>query len=463
MLIVLVWDGFQMAEENKNKNTGSDQAKPDQADQQPHAIKLDDVFDAVNATLARHGLEREATAEIAARTGLPGDARKQQRREEDHPRGKSDEGGKDGKDKSEDKGKENKDDKDEKDKDGKKEGGDEKDGDKGDDKKPMPPEKKRRLIILGVIAGIIVIILGIAFWLYERQFETTDDAFIDGHISQISPQAGGRIATIDVDDNQQVEQGQLLVEIDPRDYQQKLDEAIAQGAQAEAQLQQQKATVEQAEANVEVSEAQAFQADQDLKRFINVDQRAISHQQLDNAIANAKSAHAKLDADRQAVEAANAQVATAAANLQGAQAAISNAKLQLSYCTITAPIAGKITRRTVEIGNVVSPGQPLLAVVSNDLWVTANYKETQLDHMHVNDPVRIRVDSFPDVDFAGHIDSIQKGSGSVFSTLPAENATGNYVKVVQRVPVKIIFDDAGQRDQYPLAPGMSVDPRVTVR
>ncbi len=142
---------------------------------------------------------------------------------------------------------------------------------------------------------------------------------------------------------------------------------------------------------------------------------------------------------------------------------ISNARLQLSYCKITAPIAGKITRRTVEVGNVVSAGEPLLAVVSNDLWVTANYKETQLDHMRVGQKVRIEIDSFPDVVFKGHVDSFQKGSGSVFSTLPAENATGNFVKVVQRVPVKILFDDTDKRDRYPLAPGMSVDPRVTVR
>ena len=338
-----------------------------------------------------------------------------------------------------------------------KEGSDEK------DKKLMSPQKKRWLIIIAIIVGLAVVAGGVCYWLYARQFETTDDAFIDGHVSQISPQASGRILTLSIVDNQKVEAGQLLAEIDPRDYEVRLAQAEAQYSQSVAQFDLQHANLGQAEANVGVAEADFFQASQDLKRYQSVDIKAITRQQLDNAIAAQKSAQAKLDASNEAVNAAKAQEEAATANVQQSQVAINNAKLQLSYTKITAPIDGRITRRTVEVGNVVTEGQPLLAVVSNELWVTANYKETQLDLMKVGQHVRIKVDAYPDVVFSGHVDSFQKGSGSVFSTLPAENATGNYVKVVQRVPVKIVFDDQDQRDKFPLAPGLSVSPKVTVR
>ena len=335
--------------------------------------------------------------------------------------------------------------------------------DNDDQRKKMPPAKKKRLIIIALIVGLIVIIGGICYWLYARNYETTDDAFIDGHVSQVSPQAGGRIQSLLIIDNQQVEAGQVLAEIDPRDYQERLSQAEAQHAQALAQLALQQANLGQAKANVEVAAADVYQADQDLKRYSSVNPEAITKQQFDNALSADRSARAKLDASRQAVDAASAQVDAAQANVLQTDVDISNAKLQLSYTKITAPIAGRITRRTVEVGNVVSPGMPLLAVVSNDLWVTANYKETQLDHMRIGQPVTIKVDAFPGQTFHAHVDSFQMGSGSAFSTLPAENATGNYIKVVQRIPVKIVFDDASQRDQFPLAPGMSVDPSVTVR
>ena len=341
--------------------------------------------------------------------------------------------------------------------------GEGKDKDGKDSKKPMSRRKKRRLIILAIIVGLILILCGVLYWLHARHFETTDDAFIDGHVSQVAPRVAGEIQSLLIVDNQHVEAGELIAEIDPRDYEVRLAQAEAQRAQAVAQVALQHASIGQAKANVDVADAAVFQADRDLKRFESVDPKAITKQQLDTAIANARSAHAKLESARQAVDAAIAQEGAAQASALQADVEIRNAKLQLSYTKIIAPIAGHIARRTVEAGNVVSPGVPLLAVVSDDLWVTANYKETQLAYMRIGQPVRIEVDSFPGQIFSGHVDSFQKGTGSEFSTLPAENATGNYVKVVQRIPVKIVFDNLDERDKFPMAPGMSVDPRVTVR
>ncbi len=183
-----------------------------------------------------------------------------------------------------------------------------------------------------------------------------------------------------------------------------------------------------------------------------------------------RSAAARLDASKQAVEAAKAQVeaqkaqiAAAAANLQAADATIENAELQLGYTTVHAPDTGRVTRRTVEVGNYVNPGQSLLAVIPDRFWVTANFKETQLADMHPGQPVRVRVDACPGVDLPAHVDSFQTGTGAVFSSLPAENATGNYVKVVQRVPVKIVFDQKPDLGRCNLSLGLSVSPRVTVR
>ena len=230
----------------------------------------------------------------------------------------------------------------------------------------------------------------------------------------------GRIVSLLITDNQQVAAGQLLAEIDPRDYLVRLAQSQAQYKQAVAQLAQQKANYGQARANVIMAQADATQADRDLRRYRAVDAQAITQQQRDNAVATAQSNRAKLMASQQAADAARAQIETAQASVQQSQSDVDNAKLQLSYTKITAPVAGRITRRTVEVGNVVAPGPPLLAVVPEDLWVTANYKETQLDLMRVGQHVRIRIDAYPDVDLSAHVDSFQRGTGSAFSSLPAE-------------------------------------------
>ncbi len=343
-------------------------------------------------------------------------------------------------------------------------------------KPPMPRWKKLLYWAVGLLVVATLVIAGVLYWLHARHYETTDDAFIDGHISQIATQVSGRVTGIAFDDNQQVRAGQLLVELDPRDYQVKLDQANAQRTQASAQLDQaraqlglQQANLDQAAANVRITEADLQQAQNDLARFRAVDPKAITRQQLDTSSSTVRSAQARLDANRQAVAGARAQieaqratVAAAVASVKQADVTVENAELQLSYTHVVAPADGQVTRRTVELGNYVNPGQSLLAVVPNRLWVTANFKETQLALMRPGQPVRVRVDACPDLDINARVDSFQAGSGSVFSALPAENATGNYVKVVQRVPVRINFEEQ-DLSQCRMAPGMSVAPRVTVR
>jgi membrane fusion protein (multidrug efflux system) len=344
--------------------------------------------------------------------------------------------------------------------------------------KPPKPGWKKALywLIAAIAAGALIV--GIAlYWLEARHYENTDDAFIDGRQSQVSAQVGAKVITLAVDDNQPVHAGDMLLQLDPRDFKVKLDQARAQRAQAAAQLLQaqagllqQQATIDQAEANVRVTEADLGQQQTDLARYRAIDPKAITRQQLDTATAQTRSAAARLDANKQAVgaaraqlEAQKAQVEAARANVQAADATIENAELQLSYATVQAPIDGRVTKMTVEVGNYVNPGQSLLAIMPDTFWVTANFKETQLALMRPGQPVSVRVDACPGVALDAHVDSVQSGTGAVFSSLPAENATGNYVKVVQRVPVKIVFDKQPDEATCRLLPGLSVAPRVTVR
>jgi membrane fusion protein (multidrug efflux system) len=325
------------------------------------------------------------------------------------------------------------------------------------------------IVILGLIGG------GTRYWLNARHFETTDDAFVDTYTTQMAPRVAGQVTKLLFADNEHVSAGQTLVLIDPRDYQTKLDQAKAQHASAEATLQQaqaqvavQQANVDQVTANVRVAEADLLQAKQDYNRYQAIASGAVSRQQIEAATATFHSDQAKLDASRQMVggaqaqvRAAQAQVLAAEASLLESEANIQAASLQLSYCTIVAPVAGIVTHRTVSVGNYVSAGQPLFALVQDDRWVTANFKETQLADIRPGQDVDLAIDAFPSLTFHGRVNSFQAGTGTAFSVLPAENATGNYVKIVQRLPVKIVFDDPRLKD-HPLAPGMSVTPSVRV-
>jgi membrane fusion protein (multidrug efflux system) len=347
---------------------------------------------------------------------------------------------------------------------------------KGDQKKPMPRWKKLLYWAIGLAILAVLITGAVLYWLYARQFVSTDDAFVDGYISRVSAQVSARVNELRVVDNQEVKAGQVLMELDPRDYQARVDQARASlvqaqaaFAQAQAQVGQQQASVDQAQAQVRVQEANLSQQQQDLTRYQALDPRAIARQTVQNTSQGVKAGQAQVDAAKQAVASARAQVKAAEAQVEAsraqvgqAQAQLDTALLNLSYCEIRASVDGRVTQRTVDVGNYVSPGQALLAVVPSEVWVTANFKETQLGRMQVGQRVKISVDAFPGVDFEGRVNSFQRGSGTVFSTLPAENATGNYVKVVQRLPVKITFDGQPWKD-YQLAPGLSVEPRVTVR
>src|SRR5438067_982675 len=286
---------------------------------------------------------------------------------------------------------------------------------------PPPLHRRRGVVLAGAVLAVVLLLAGVAYWLHARGRVSTDDAFIEARIIHISPKVGGQIVELDVTDNQRVRAGDVLLRIDPRDYE---------------------ASAQQARAQVRAAEVEAQRARTDAQRVNALFARGlVARQELDHAIAAERMAEANLEAARQR---------------------LNEATLRLSYTTITAPEAGRATRRAVEEGMFVQPGQQLLAIVTDDLWVVANFKETQLAKIRPGEPVDIKVDAYPHRRFRGHVDSIQAGTGARFSLLPPENATGNYVKIVQRVPVKIVFDEAPD-PQYPLGPGMSVVPTVHVR
>ena len=355
--------------------------------------------------------------------------------------------------------------------------GKDEDKDKKKDDDGKPPLWKRPLFVLIVLIVVIgAIVLGTIFFIDSRHHETTDDAFIDGNASQIAAQVSGRVVKLYVNDNQVVHRGDPLVDIDAADVATKVDEARAQvqtaqsqADQAAAQVEGQKANAAQAGATARQAEAEATNAQQDLDRFKGVDPDAVSRQQYDQAVAQARAARAKVDAAhstegtaRAQIRAAQAQVQVALAQVATAKAGLETAQLQFGYTHVVAAIDGRITKRSVDVGNVISQGQPILAIVSDNLWVTANYKETQLKKMRVGQVASVEIDAVPDVKFAAHVQSFQRAAGSYFSALPAENATGNYVKVTQRVPVKITFDHPEELQKYNVGPGLSVKPRVSI-
>jgi membrane fusion protein, multidrug efflux system len=336
---------------------------------------------------------------------------------------------------------------------------------------------RARLWILLALAVLVIIIGGVLWWLQARRWESTDDAFIDVHVVHVAPQVAGRVARVFVNDNERVRAGQEILDIDPAPFQAKLDQAAAAQESAAGSLAQSKAqraaaiaNEAEAEAEVGVAKANAVNASNQLGRDRPLaEHNVVSHQQLDNDIANARSTAANLVAAQKKLAAAAAQVAvaesaiaTAQANLDSAAAQTRQAQLDLSYTRLFAPEAGFITNKSVAAGDYVQTGQNLMALVPIAVWVTANFKETQLAEMRIGDPVEITIDAAAGQTFHGRVDSFQAGSGPAFSLLPPENATGNYVKVVQRVPVKIVFDDPPDL-QFPLGPGMSVVPSVKVR
>ena len=431
------------------------------------------------------------------------------------------------------------------------------------------PGKRKKFIFIGGSVVLLLAVAGTVYWLYARQFESTDDAFVEGDIVQISPKVSAYVSKIYVKNNQFVHKGDLLVELDPKDHEIKLEQAKAQLASAKSQhglaeanvdlttkttgatrtqaqsnvqttqnnveqtrraaqakqslITQSKAMVKTALANLAQTKALVPQAESNTKlaeveynRRRELFQRGdISRQSLDQGTNALQTSRAQLDsaqkqviAAQSRVDEANAgvstaeqnyyqslaqidltksqvdesqgrlqdanagperitvsesQVTTAEAGAEAAEAMVHQAELELSYTKIYATEDGYVTRKTIEEGQLVQVGAPLMALsLSDDIWIVANFKETQLEHMKIGQIVDIKVDAYPSETFHGKIESFQVGTGSRFSVLPSENATGNYVKVVQRVPVKIVFNEKPD-SAHLLAPGMSVQPSVRVR
>jgi len=325
------------------------------------------------------------------------------------------------------------------------------------------------LAIVGVCAA------GVVWWLCARQYETTDDAFIDARTVPISSQVAGAIVDLAVTDNQIVDKGQVLFRIDDRNYQAAVDKAKAQVEESEAtianlaaqiaaqqaRIEEAKRQVTQARAALTFAQQQNVRAQDLVKRgvgTVEAAQQAKSDQTQKRAVFNAAIA-AETAAEKQ-IAVLKTQQKVAQGQLDSAKAQLALAEANLSRTVIRAPVDGIATKITGAKGAYAQPGQALMMFVPRKMWVTANFKETQLDLMRVGRPVDISIDAYPERTFKGHVASIQAGSGAAFSLLPPENATGNYVKVVQRVPVKIIFDKPP--DVY-IGPGMSVVPSVKVR
>lgn len=361
------------------------------------------------------------------------------------------------------------------------------DRDKRDDKdasKPSPaaPGRRSRRIVL-VLAGIVVIGGGLTFYVSRQGVESTDDAFTDGRAIPIAPKVAGYVRSLAVSDNQRVKAGQLLLEIDSRDFQVAREKAASSLGLAEAQLESARIAAEMARitypADLASAEAQRNSAaaaltrtQADLARQRRVDIRATTQQDIDAATAASASAQASL-ADAEAklrkarmvalnIATADAQVKQIEGQVQQARADLAQADLNLAYTHVTAPEDGWVTRRNVEAGGYVQVGQSLMSLVSPDVWITANFKESQLAHMRPGQSVRISADAFPQLHLEGRVDSVQMGSGSRFSSFPAENATGNFIKIVQRVPVKVVITN-GLDSKIPLPLGLSVIASVDER
>jgi membrane fusion protein (multidrug efflux system) len=385
------------------------------------------------------------------------------------------------------------------------------------------PKPGRLWLYIG--AALAVLVIGFFLWRYFTSYESTDDAQVDVHLYPVSARISGYVIKVNVDDNQYVEKGTVLVEIDPKDYQVAVDKARADLANSEAtatslnitvpitsvntssQLTYSASDIENtsagiiaaekqlaaAHAQVEQAEANDVKIQDDLKRYkLLVDKQEVSEQIYDQALAASRASTATIAANRaneaaaqQTVQQARARLVQAKANHRAAQtgpqqvastraralsavadvqqkrAILEQAELNLQYTKIEAPVSGEVNK-TVVVGLNVQPGQQMLAVVPlQDVWITANFKETQMKHMRPGQRVEISVDSNGRT-YKGHVDSIAGATGPLFSVLPPENATGNYVKIVQRIPVKIVLDPGENRDHW-LRPGMNVDPKVHLR
>jgi len=348
---------------------------------------------------------------------------------------------------------------------------------KSNKNKEKTPQLNRKRGIISIILAIIVIIAGFYYYMHSASFISTDDAYIEGHNVQISPKVPGNIIKIYFDENRIVKKGELLIEIDSADYEVKYEQAVsaAEGAKAqksasEQLISQSEKNMEQINADIDSVKAELSLAETELSRYTNLyKNRAASKQDFDRAETGYKSAKAKLDSFNKKLSAAHEQISisnsqsmVSVANIKQFQTVVKQAKLNLSYTKIFAPVSGMITGKSAEEGVYVQIGQPLFSIVPEKRWVVANFKETQLTNLKVGQSVDIKIDSYPNITFKGRIDSMQSGTGSSTSMFPPENAVGSFVKVVQRVPVKIVFTEEID-SKYVIVPGMSVIPQVKIK
>jgi len=346
-------------------------------------------------------------------------------------------------------------------------------------KEVAAPTGRRNLILaVAAVALIVAALFGFKHLQFYLAHEETDDAQVEGHISPVLPRVSGYVATVLVNDNERVKAGQPLVEIDPKELDLRVSEAdaalknaLADRATAEAALASAEAAVATAQANVETALVRSRKADHDLERDTKLfGTGAITDSQLSDTQAAADTARAVLNSVRSEARTADVQVGVARARVNAAAtrsaqlaSSLDLARLQRSYASVTAPIAGLVSRKNVEPGQFVQAGQTLLSVASeSDVWVVANYKETQLAHMKPGQDVEFEADNYPGYVFHGKVESISAATGARFALLPPDNSTGNFVKVTQRVPVKIILADAPDQD-HPLRPGVSVDASVRIK
>jgi membrane fusion protein (multidrug efflux system) len=321
-------------------------------------------------------------------------------------------------------------------------------------------KKNKAFLIVGIVVAV-----GLAAGYFATRYRsthiTTDDAFIEGNIHTIAAKINGTIKSVPVTDNQPVRKGDLLIEIETADYAVRRQEASSAFGVEQAKLVEADSKIAVAKANLDLQRAQFKLAEADRVRMENLfRQEVISRDRFDRAMADYEIALAQVRAAEEQLRQAESQKVTQTSLVRQKEAAAALADLQYQYTRVVAPVDGYVTKKTVQEGNQIQAGQPLMAVVSlDDLWVVANYKETQMGNIRPGQQARIAVDTYPGRTFTGKVDSIMAGTGVSFSLFPAENATGNYVKVVQRIPVKIVFDKGSDKDHI-LRIGMSVEPTV---
>jgi membrane fusion protein (multidrug efflux system) len=353
------------------------------------------------------------------------------------------------------------------------------DGTQKDKPKPSLGQRLREHWLLSTAAVGVLLIAGVGallYWLSVRDYEWTDDAFIAARSFSVAPKVSGYVTDVPVTDNQHVGAGDLLARIDKRDYRIAVDQARAQVAIARANIDNVKAQIDSQQEQIKQAQAQVDQAEAQLKFAQQEEARAkdlvdkgagtVQREQqtrsdLQAQQANEARVHAALIAAQLGIKTLNAQLESAQGSLQQAQAQQGQAELNLQYTEITAAQAGRVVKLSGAVGTFATAGQSLMMFVPDDIWVVANYKETQLARMRPGQRVEFSIDAYPDRKLVGHVESVQPGSGTAFSLLPAENATGNFVKVVQRVPVKIVADQWPA--DLPIGPGMSVVPWTKVR